>query len=142
MVVPNILRLLGLNPQFIYTLDWAYPIMRRSWSVSSGHWRRFNVTLAPNSLAFSSVKVATRQQSLFSKIRIVFPSLWDVFFLTTLMSFSSPKFSTPFSYISCSIYTPLSVGSSWWEDIPYVSGSLHIISLVRGDLFSAVDMTF
>ena len=101
--------------------------MRVPKSVYSGHQWSSNVTLAHNSLDFVLAEMATRQPSPLPKIWMGFPSPRDVLFLTTLMSLSSLH-----SYLSSFIYIPLLVGSSWWDDISYISGSLRIMSLVKG----------
>ena len=52
--------------------------------------------------------MAIRQPSFHLEIQAGIPSPRDVFFLTTLVSLSSQIFQLLFSYISSSIYTPLS----------------------------------
>ena len=95
-------------------------------SVSSDHWRRLKVTLAPNSLVSSSAEVDTRQPSFYPEIRVGFPSSKDMLFFTTLVSLSSQIFPTPDSYLSSPIYFPSLVELSWWGDLlmlvgPFVS---------------------
>ena len=69
------------------------------------------------------------------------PSLkseWDSLLLGMCFSLLLSCLSLPLilpslhSYLSSFIYIPLLVGSSWWEDISYISGSLRIMSLVKG----------
>ena len=107
--IPNNLGLLGLDPQFICTLGWAFPIMG---DPRCGYWCHFgssSVTLTPNHLDLSLAEKAAKQPSPLPEIWIGFPSPWDVFFLTALMSRFS-KFSNPF-FLSLLpyLYPPLSV---------------------------------
>ena len=83
--IPNNFGLLGLDPQFICTLGWAFPTMG---DPRCGYWCHFwssSVTLTPNHLDLSLAKKAAKQPSLLPKIWIGFPSLRDVFFLNTYM---------------------------------------------------------
>jgi len=138
--VPNNFGLLCLDPQLTCTLGWAYPTIGGPRSCYWCRWWSFSVTLTPNYLDLSSVEKGTKHLSPLPEIWMRFPSLWDVCFLTTLLS-RFPNFPTLSSYLSSPIYIPLSLGLSWWEDIPYVNGSLHIISLVKRDSLPTVDMT-
>ena len=97
------------------------------------HWWSSSITLALNFISFNFVVKTATQSSSLSGIQIGFPSPRDFFLLTSLM-FLSQIFPIPSSYLFSPIYIILLVGLSWWEDIPHISGSLRVISLVRGHL--------
>ena len=113
-------------------MDWTYPTMGGPRSDCWCHWWSSSITLALNFISFNFiVKTATQLSSLFG-IQTGFPSPRNFFLLTSLV-FLSQNFPTPSSSLFSPIYIILLVGLSWWEDIPHISGSLRIISLVRGD---------
>ena len=129
--VPNNLGLLDLDLEFTCTLGWACPTMGGPRSGCWYHSWSSSLTLALNFLCFDSAIKTALQPSSLSRIQIGFPSLRNVFLLTSIVSLS-PIFPTPSSYLSSPIYIFLLVRLLWWENIKLVSGSHCIISLVRG----------
>ena len=131
----------GPKSQFTYVLGWVNPqweVREVVAQVPDGVlvllWHQTFLILAQQRWLLSSRALSLKPEQDLPLLGICFSS--------PLLCLTSPKFSTPFSSLSSSIYNPLLVGSSWWGDIPYDSRSLRIISLVRGNPLLAIDMTF